>query len=580
MREKRILIVGYGGAGKRFAENVTELQDDCEVVVLNTSHEKKQGATGKYELYNDLEQAKEKVYSAIIIAVPTSEHINYYEKLKDLSNVFLFEKPIDADFTKIERMAHDLINSEKKVFVNFQKRFLGSWQKAKSIIANGSLGEFEYGRVSVQSNMKLWRDRNYLCLYAAQKKLGGGAVLTECHEIDAINWFLGDVAEVSGVKNFNHAEIDVEDSTCYIGKVEGKPITFCVDMLSDRISSEIELKFGQGRIFIDTISNQLKCERDGEEETYNFGKEDCNKLAVSAFLNYVFKEKDSECFVDFCQAMKVSAVCEALREENVNQSFRKVELSLFPEEGADIINYVVKRAKEEFGTKLIAIYGMGSLGYGGYVNGWSDLDIDIIVDSTYQEARELFNKGKVIENEIQNGGYEKIDIRTYNHIHLNERKTILSFGQCSRAVMLIDSSKLICGTDITDQIIRPDIYEMNKEAFALCHAFFEKEEEYWTQLPWDDIAAFYALIARFIFSGKTGKVGGKRVALEYFIGHHLDEFPPECRMWFVWAYALRLDASVKNVLLQDCIKEQAVQALKKAFREVYTILRKETLYND
>ena len=188
--------------------------------------------------------------------------------------------------------------------------------------------------------------------------------------------------------------------------------------------------------------------------------------------------------------------------------------------------------------------------------------------------------GKKIEKEIQKNGYERIDIRTYNHIHLNQRKTILSFGQCSRAVMLIDSSRLIYGTDISNQVVRPSIQEMNKEAWSLCKTFFDKSEEYWEVLPWDDAAAFYALIARFIYSSKTGKVGGKKVAIEYFLENSMQIFPEECRSWFIWAYALRIDINAKNILLVDCIKKQVIQALREAFRCVYDILSEEIEKND
>ncbi len=580
MDSKSVLVVGYGGSGKRFADNMVELGEGCKVDVLNTSKTKTQRSIEQYDIYNDMNQMQGKKYDMIIIAVPTSEHINYLEKLLDASDFFILEKPIDADFQRIERLLYKLNNSKKRVFVYFQKRFLSSWTKAKEIIESGVLGKFQYGKVDVQSNLKQWRDKNYLQLYATQKSLGGGATLTECHEIDAINWLIGDISEVSGVKGFAHEEIDVEDSVHYIAKIDGKPVTFNIDMLCDKVSNQIELKYKNGWLTIDTIANQLSCNICGDEKVYAYAKEDCNKLAAKAFLKLVFEGKNDSRFVNFYQAMKVNAVCEALNVENKKQTFRSVRLSVFPEEGEEVIRYVVNRTKEVFADKIIAIYGMGSLGYGGYVNGWSDLDIDIILDVSYKDAKAMFYKGKEIEKEIQKNGYERIDIRAYNHVHLNERKTILSFGQCSRAVMLIDSSQLIYGTDISNQIIRPSVQEMNKEAWSLCKSFFDKDEEYWDNLPWDDMAAFYALIARFVYSAKTGKVGGKRVAMEYFIEHYLEQFPMECRVWFIWAYALRLDAYAKNILLKACVREMAVHALRESFNVVYEILSKEIDCND
>ena len=579
MVEKEILIIGYGGAGKRFAENVWRYGKGVKLDVINTSARKVEQKSEKYPIYDAENYETEKQYDAIIIAVPTSEHLNYFEKWKDHSDIFLIEKPIDSDFGAIERVSYELLNSEKKVFVNFQKRYKGSWKKAKEIIESGRLGAFEYGTVSVRSDMRKWRDKDYKSLYAARKDLGGGALLTECHEIDAANWMLGDITEVAGVRNYNCKELDVDDSVSFIGKINGKPVSYQIDMLSDRIESKMEWKFEKGVVTVDSIANQVKCIEGKVESVFSYGEEDFNAEALKAFLNYIVDGTMDECLADFEQAQKVSAVCETLNNYS-DSSFHDVELSIFPQEGAVVIHRVVEEAKKVFGTKLIAIYGMGSLGYGGYVNGWSDLDIDIIVDCSYEEARELFYKGKEIEKEIQKDGYDRIDIRTYNHIHLNERKTILSFGQCCRAVMLIDSSKLIYGTDISGQIIRPEIKEMNQEALGLCRIFFEKNEEYWDTLPWDDIAAFYALIARFIYTSKTGEVAGKRVAIEYLIENQIETFPEESRMWFVWAYALRLGSADTNLLLQDCFKIPAVKVLRQAFEVVYDILMKENREND
>ena len=145
----------------------------------------------------------------------------------------------------------------------------------------------------------------------------------------------------------------------------------------------------------------------------------------------------------------VNAVINSIRNSQKSGQVQELNYSIFPLEGAKYLDYLVERANEEFKDKILAIYGMGSLGYGGYVEGWSDFDIDIIVDNIgYDEREKYFKIGKEIEKEIVKKGFERIDIRTYSLTHLNERKTISPYGECSRASMLRDSAKLIYGKDI------------------------------------------------------------------------------------------------------------------------------------
>lgn len=579
MEKKKILVVGYGGSGARMVSNILKLSDSCIVDVLNTSRNSYINDENDMKVYQDESLVYGKKYDAVFIAVPTSEHLNYFNRLRDVSSLFILEKPIDSDFAKIESVAHSIDGSDKEVFVFYQKRFLSSWSKAKSLIENQELGAFLYGRVLIESNIRNWRQKDYRTLYAAKKSLGGGVLLTECHEIDFIQWLLGDFTEVAGVIDYLCDEIDVESATHFMAKIKQTPVSFHLNMFAEKPQNSIELYFEKGWLKIDTLKNQISYQIDNEEQTLCFGEEDSNRLATSAYLDYIIENKRDSRFVNYREAMRVNAVCETLKQD-VTTSFCKVKFSQFPEDGRGVIDYVVKRAKETFGDNLIAIYGMGSLGYGGYVDGWSDFDIDIIINTSYENARDMFYLGKQIEKEIQNKGFDRIDIRTYNHLQLNERKTILSFGQCSRAVMLIDSAKLIYGTDISEEVVRPDIREMNEEASSLCKTFFEKDENYWIDLPWDDCAAFYALIARFMYSSKTGKVAGKKQAIEYFVENHLGDFPDECKPWFVWAYALRLDPFAKNKLLQESVKQQIVQALRTAFTVVDGLLEKEIREND
>ena len=64
--------------------------------------------------------------------------------------------------------------------------------KIFNIIKNKkSLGTIYNASINVNSYMPNWHKyENYKDLYASNKNLGGGVILTECHEIDLMNFIL------------------------------------------------------------------------------------------------------------------------------------------------------------------------------------------------------------------------------------------------------------------------------------------------------------------------------------------------------------------------------------------------------
>lgn len=251
----------------------------------------------------------------------------------------------------------------------------------------------------------------------------------------------------------------------------------------------------------------------------------------------------------------------------------KIDVSIFPEETRDLIQKVVCKAMDIFNKDLVAIYAMGSLGYGGYVTGWSDLDIDIIVNcSSQDDSITKYNLGKKLQNELITEEYDRLDIRTYNHNMLNLCNTPSEFGERSRAIMLIDSAKLIYGKDIRDEVNRPSRIELGKESLKLINWMLNKDDEWWINRDIDDVAAFLALPARFIYSVDTGKVAGKKLAFEYIFSNYVDKIPKDTYLWVVWAYSKRISEVIPEIKMNT---EDAVYGMKLFFREAKEYIEKE-----
>ncbi|PEK39638.1 hypothetical protein CN568_24145 [Bacillus pseudomycoides] len=236
--------------------------------------------------------------------------------------------------------------------------------------------------------------------------------------------------------------------------------------------------------------------------------------------------------------------------------------TLIPEEGKDTINNLIKVAKEVLRNDLVSIYGMGSLGYGGFVNGWSDFDIDIILaDDTDIDFIQAMYK---IEGKLHDMGYGRVDVKCYSVKELNAETLPYTYGTRNRAVMLCDSATLIYGENISDRIVRPSIEELRKESISLVQSLLSKDNDWWFSRPIDDTAALLALPARLVFTCTTGEVTHKAKAIDYLMEQHEKEISPNLWAWVIWARACREIPYAQNLprdLYENAIKAAHGQML-------------------
>ena len=494
----------------------------------------------------------------------------------NIADFIIIDKPLDAELVECERFVRNCRRSSTRVYVNFQRRFLPCWQSFKRAVEAERDGNFCYGEITVQSFYPNWRPNKPAdVLYVARRELGGGVLLTECHEIDLIQWIFGDIQDVyASTEDTAPEQVENYAQMCFhVSFAYGKrPVMLTVDDMCDAEKRIARFRFQNATYEIDELAQRVvRITAAGPETIYAGGGESPNPHKTLLASLY-----DGDADVPTMEdGLNVNAVIQAAKESAANREVCVVKKTVCPKEGEPYLEMTIQKLQEAFGERLIAVYGLGSLGYDGYVPGWSDFDLDVLVDTGYEEAPEDYRIGKKIEKEVQNAGFERIDIRVYNPDHLNERKTILTYGQCSRALMLTDSSVLLYGRDVRHQIIRPTIPECNGEAIGLLKKMLANPETWWNQLPWDDIAAHYALVCRFHYTADEGRVAGKRVALEYFISHYAAQMTPEMLRWMLWALSCRL--SYHPLFIQDTLHGDAVVCLQDLFRMTLHMLEEREL---
>jgi len=196
----KFLIAGLGSIGRRHLNMLRELgQDD---IVLYRTH---QSTLDDEELAGipvktDLQDALALKPDAVVVANPTSLHMDVAIPAAVAGCHILLEKPISNDLARVDELRRAAQKSGSCILVGFQFRYHPTLNKARELIQNGALGKilsFHAHWGEYLPNWHPWED--YRQSYAARADLGGGVIGTLTHPIDYIRYLLGEVEEMASL---------------------------------------------------------------------------------------------------------------------------------------------------------------------------------------------------------------------------------------------------------------------------------------------------------------------------------------------------------------------------------------------
>ena len=211
----KILVVGLGSIGLRHVRNIIdnfptfkifiytkrkkipkEIKDNKNIVILN--------------LIDDCLQYKPDMG---FVTNESAFHIPISIKLANIGMDLFIEKPLSNSFKDLNKL-NDLIKKNKLITqmgCNF--RFFPPLKKIKQLIDKKIIGRVISVQVENNSYLPDYHPlEDYRKGYAAREDLGGGALLTQIHEIDYLYWLFGDVKKVSSFTGkFSDLEVTADD---------------------------------------------------------------------------------------------------------------------------------------------------------------------------------------------------------------------------------------------------------------------------------------------------------------------------------------------------------------------------------
>ena len=211
----KYLIAGLGSIGRRHMRNLIALGETDIVLFRTRKATMPDDELAGFPVETDLQEALNKHKpDAVIVANPTSMHLDIAIPAAEAGCTILLEKPISNSTERLDQLEAAVKKSGSKVLVAFQFRFHPGVMRARQLISDGEIGRVISAHVHFGEYLPAWHPwEDYRKGYAARADMGGGVVLTQCHSLDYLPWLVGKVQSAWGfTAKLSDLEVDVEDT--------------------------------------------------------------------------------------------------------------------------------------------------------------------------------------------------------------------------------------------------------------------------------------------------------------------------------------------------------------------------------
>ncbi len=222
MNKIRMGIIGCGKIAHFHAKAINNLDNCVLVAAANRSQKKLDDFCNKYAIhgYISFEDmiVKEKL-DAVTICTPHPTHADIAVKCANLKCHILVEKPLAISVKEADTMIKAAKDNNVLLGTLVQRRNYLPCKRIKQAIDNNLIGK----PILAQVTMLGFRSKEYYESDPWRGTVageGGGVLVTQAsHQIDLMNWYLGEIEAIYGLAaNFNHPYIEVEDSAVAIIK--------------------------------------------------------------------------------------------------------------------------------------------------------------------------------------------------------------------------------------------------------------------------------------------------------------------------------------------------------------------------
>ncbi len=256
MENLRLGVIGLGNMGKFHADYLVQNKvPRCQLTALaSSSQEKLSRYPGVRHFSSGEELISSGMVDAVLIATPHYSHTTLGISAFEAGLHVLVEKPISVHKADAERLVESARRTGRVFAAMFQLRTEPRYQKLKSLIDSGELGDLvrvnwiitDWFRTESYYSSGGWR--------ATWSGEGGGVLLNQCpHQIDLLHWLCGTPQRVRGFCQFGrYHDIEVEDNvTVYFEYDKGTTGLFVTSTGETPGTNRLEIAGTKGRVVLE-----------------------------------------------------------------------------------------------------------------------------------------------------------------------------------------------------------------------------------------------------------------------------------------------------------------------------------------
>jgi predicted dehydrogenase len=210
----RFLIAGLGSIGRRHLRNLLALGEKDILLYRTLQSTLPDDELAGFPVEHDLETALAQHPDAVIVANPTSLHLEVAIPAAQSGCHILLEKPVSHSLEGITELSSAVEFGGGQVLVGYQFRFHPGLQRIRQLLGEDAIGKPLSAHAHWGEYLPGWHPwEDYRRGYSARSDLGGGVVLTLSHPLDYLCWMLGDVDALwAFTGRLSGLDLEVEDT--------------------------------------------------------------------------------------------------------------------------------------------------------------------------------------------------------------------------------------------------------------------------------------------------------------------------------------------------------------------------------
>jgi len=273
-QQLKTAVVGVGKVTDLHSAALVNLPESVFTAVCGRSREKTENYAARYGIkaYTDVAEmvTREKI-DVVIICTPHPNHREPTIAALEAGANVLIEKPLASSLEDCDAMIEASKRCGKQIGLICQRRWYMPVRRVKQAIVDGKIGKPVFATV----NMLGWRDRAYYDSdpwRGTWDAEGGGVLVNQApHQLDLLQWFMGEIEECYGVwSNLNHPYIEVEDTANAILKFKNggvaniivsnsqKPGIYCKVHVHGENGASVGVQTDGGAMFVAGMSTILE----------------------------------------------------------------------------------------------------------------------------------------------------------------------------------------------------------------------------------------------------------------------------------------------------------------------------------